>query len=107
MKYGMMTSAVVVAVLTLGIAGCGKQESAAPTAPPVAESALQQVESTTFSAVGYNEATRELSVVFRDGGETYVYANVPPAAYKEMMEADSVGGYFHANIKDNFEYTKE
>jgi hypothetical protein len=98
------------AVALIAVTGCGKKEATtAPEAAPAAamESALMDVDSTVFSKVGYDAAKRELTVVFREGGETYVYANVPAAAYKEMTEAPSMGTYYHENIKDNFEHTKQ
>lgn len=98
------------AVALMTLTGCGKQETTtAPEAAPAAEmpSMLMDVESTVFSQVGYDAATRELTVVFRDGNETYVYADVPAATFEEMKTAESMGTYFHDNIKDNFQGTKQ
>lgn len=89
----------VVAVAVLMVAGCGQQESAQPM--------LDEVESTTFSHVGYDPAAQELTVVFRDGGETYVYQGITADIYQGLLSAESYGTYYHENIRDKFEYEKE
>jgi len=39
-------------------------------------------------------------------GAVYQYFDVPDAVYQELMRADSKGTFFHANIKNNYRYTK-
>ena len=60
---------------------------------------LTVVESSMIHAVGYSAKTRELEVVF-NSGRTYVYEDVPPKIYKELMAAGSKGQYMRAEIID-------
>ena len=60
---------------------------------------LKVVESSMIHAVGYNSKTRELEVVF-NSGRTYIYEDVPPKIYKELMAAESKGQYMRAEIID-------
>ncbi len=88
--------ALVLAVLLMGMmTGCAEQ----PTA-------LVEIDSTMFSHVGYNPASQDLTVVFRDAGETYVYHNVPAEVHTGLVTAESAGRYFHTNIRDTYEYTR-
>lgn len=61
----------------------------------------QSVTSSNLKAVGYDEATKTLEVEFKNGS-TYQYDDVPQAEYEAMMDAESVGRYFLANIKDRY-----
>lgn len=55
------------------------------------------VTSSNINAVGYDEESRELRIEFKDG--TYAYQDVDPSTAAELMEATSVGRYFHQNVK--------
>jgi len=91
-------------------AACGssEQKSAAPEAPAVtAEAIMLEVSSTTFSKIGYDPASQELTVVFRDGGETYTYSGIPAVLFEDMRSAESVGSFYHANIKGKFSETRK
>jgi hypothetical protein len=92
---------VAIAVAAVGLwTGCG-QQSAAP-----AGSSLQAVESSVLSQVGYDAAAQELTVVFRDGGETYVYKGVSQDLYEGLVSADSIGGFYYANIRDKYTFDR-
>ena len=60
---------------------------------------LTTVESSMIHAVGYDRKTRTLEVIF-NSGQTYVYEEVPPKVYKELMEAESKGRYMRDAIID-------
>lgn len=60
---------------------------------------LTVVESSMVHAIGYDSKTRTLEVVF-NSGRTYVYEDVPPKIYKELMAAESKGQYMRAEIID-------
>jgi hypothetical protein len=60
---------------------------------------LTTVESSMIHAVGYDAKTRTLEVIFTSGG-TYIYDNVPPKVYKELMAAESKGRYMKNEIID-------
>lgn len=65
----------------------------------------QSVESSNLASVGYNEEKQILEVEFKHGG-VYQYFDVPENVYKELMNADSHGKYFSANIRNDYEYQK-
>lgn len=53
---------------------------------------LVPVESSMVSAIGYDEATKELVAVFNSGA-IWHYRGVPKKVYKELLASDSKGGY--------------
>ena len=64
------------------------------------------VASSLIKAVGYDPETQELSVEFHKG-DTYVYRGVPQLVYDAMKDAPSVGHFFLANVKKQYECIKE
>jgi hypothetical protein len=66
---------------------------------------MQSVSSSNLSAVGYDEETKTLRVLFRTG-LTYEYSGVSPKVYDQLLAAESIGQYFHANIRSDFPYSK-
>lgn len=66
---------------------------------------MQSVSSSNLTAVGYDEESKTLRVTFRSG-PTYEYKGVPKRTYEELMSADSLGSYFHSNIRSDFPYSK-
>lgn len=65
----------------------------------------QSVESSNLASVGYDTKSQVLEVEFKHGG-VYQYFDVPENVYEDLMNADSHGKYFVANIKNNYEYLK-
>lgn len=63
------------------------------------------VKSSNVDKVGYDEATKTLGVVFKNGG-AYHYADVPKSVYDALLAADSVGAYIHAHVKGRFSHSK-
>ena len=61
--------------------------------------------SSQVKAHGYDAATRPLAVEYKSG-ETYHYADVPPATYDAMKAAESVGKFIGASIKNVHKFTK-
>ena len=51
------------------------------------------VRSSALDAVGFDRERSELHVRFPDGG-TYVYSDVPEQVHRELLEAESKGGFF-------------
>lgn len=97
-NIGTCALVTVAVVATLLVAGCGQPE----TAPPV----VQEVESTLFSQVGYDAASQELTVVFRESGDAYVYKGVSAELHQNLVTANSVGGFYHENIRGQFDYDR-
>ncbi len=59
------------------------------------------VESSSVRAVGYDPATFELEVEFRNG-RSYRYQQVPVAAYRLLLQAPSIGEFVNEQIKPRF-----
>ncbi len=63
--------------------------------------AMVPVKSSNIKAVGYDADTRMLTVEFGSGAQ-HTYADVPPETHQALMDAESVGKFFHANIRSAF-----
>jgi len=59
------------------------------------------VDSSSVTSVGYDPATFELEVEFRNG-RTYRYQQVPIAAYRLLLRAPSIGEFVNKQIKPRF-----
>ena len=57
----------------------------------------QQLSSSMITRATYDPETETLSVQFTSG-RVYDYPDVPISVYMGLLEADSPGRYFHANI---------
>ena len=57
------------------------------------------VASTLISHIGYADST--LRIWFKSG-DTFDYEGVPEHVFDEMRDSDSVGKYFHANVKGKY-----
>jgi hypothetical protein len=65
----------------------------------------QQVESSNLASIGYDLENQILEVEFKHGG-IYQYFEVPENIFEELMNADSHGVYFSANIRNEYEFSK-
>ena len=65
----------------------------------------QSVESSNLASIGYDIENEILEVEFKHGG-VYQYFDVPVNVYEELMNADSHGVYFSANIRNDYEFQK-
>ena len=65
----------------------------------------QAVESSNIASIGYDEKNQILEIEFNHGG-VYLYMDVPLDIYETLMDADSHGKYFSANIRNDYEYVK-
>ena len=57
----------------------------------------QSVRSSSLESVGFDPATNQLEIEFREGG-VYRYA-VPRRIHAELMAADSLGAFFARRIR--------
>lgn len=57
--------------------------------------------SSNIARLGYDAASKTLAVQFRSGTRWH-YHDVPEKTYRAISNADSVGGYFAAHIRDTF-----
>jgi len=60
------------------------------------------VDSSSVSSIGYDSATFELEVEYRNG-RCYRYLQVPVAAYRLLLRAPSIGEFLNKQIKPRFE----
>ncbi len=63
------------------------------------------VSSSNLSSVGYDPESLTLEIEFNHGG-IYQYYEVPDHIHDELMGADSLGSYFHHNIKGVYSFGK-
>jgi hypothetical protein len=63
------------------------------------------VTSSNISEIGHDPATKTLEVKFRNGG-VFRYHDVDAAKHAALMQAESVGKHFHANIKNAHKFSK-
>ncbi len=54
----------------------------------------------------YDAKRAELTIVFQTGRQ-YIYSEVPPEVYQRMQQAESLGEYFNANVKDHYPFRKK
>jgi len=64
------------------------------------------VTSSNVAAIAYNRDDQILWVEFK-AGNRYQYFDVPEHIFENCLSAGSVGGYFNANIKNQFRYARE
>ena len=65
-----------------------------------------KVGSSHIDLVSYSEKLKVLSIKFKSGLFIYEYFDVPEQTYKDFLEAESKGKFFHKNIKNNFDFIK-
>ena len=63
------------------------------------------VNSRNLASVGYDLDSMTLEVEFLDG-RVYQYFDVPEFEYRSLMQADSHGTYFNANVRNTYRYTR-
>lgn len=63
------------------------------------------VSSSDLSAVGYDSASKTLTIEFNSGG-LYEYYGVPQGIYEGLMSASSKGKFFHRFIRDSYDTYK-
>ncbi len=66
---------------------------------------MQPVESSNLAAAGYDQDKEVLYIEFKNGN-VYEYSNVPFDVYTGLMDADSLGSYFHRHIRTAYDYRK-
>ena len=64
-----------------------------------------QVESSNIAEIAFDEEKEALFVKFKND-TVYEYSEVPYYVFEEMLSADSVGSYFHKNVRSSYEFSK-
>jgi len=62
-----------------------------------------QLQSKTLASALYHPRRRQLELKFRSG-KRYLYFQVPPQCYRELLRADSKGAYFNRSIRNRFPF---
>lgn len=63
------------------------------------------VSSSMMQSVGYDSNSQTLEIEF-NSGSVYDYLGVPQGEFDAMMNSDSQGKYFNANIRGRYPETK-
>lgn len=63
----------------------------------------QEVLSSQFKKVKYNSEDKTLVITFKNNKQ-YLYLDVPLEIFKDLMESESLGKFFIANIKNSFSF---
>jgi KTSC domain len=61
------------------------------------------LDSSSLAWAQYDPALRRLEVEFRNG-ERYLYFQVPPHLYQNLLDADSKGAFFNRRIRNCFAF---
>ena len=59
-----------------------------------------KVDSSNISKVGYDKESQTLEIHFK-AGTIYQYHPVPESIHLALISADSIGGYFYKNIRND------
>ena len=62
---------------------------------------MQPVTSSAISHIGYDSATRVLTVRYKQGGE-HEYAGVPSHVHAALMRAGSIGAFVNSHVKGKY-----
>lgn len=64
---------------------------------------MRNVASSNIAAIGHSND--KLHIRFRNGGR-YVYDDVPRETFEQAVEAKSLGGFVHENVKGKYAHTR-
>jgi hypothetical protein len=60
---------------------------------------FNSVKSSQIKEIAFDEPTETLYVKFKNGEKVYSYTPVKKETHTELMSTESVGKYYHANIR--------
>ena len=61
------------------------------------------VRSSAIRKIGYEAETSRMYIDFEDSDPYYTYCRVPEHVFQSFVNARSVGRFYHAQIKDNYD----
>jgi len=64
----------------------------------------QPVESSNIISIGYDGVTKTLEIEFKKNGAIFQYSDVPQVVHQELINAFSIGKYFHTRIKKEYPF---
>ena len=59
------------------------------------------VKSRILRSVGYDDTGKNLEIEFQNG-LVYLFSDVPPKVYKDLMSSDMIGKYFTDKVRTKF-----
>jgi len=65
--------------------------------------ARRSLDSTSLAWAQYDPMLRRLEIEFRNG-ERYLYFQVPPRRYQDLLDSDSKGAFFNHHIRNCFAF---
>jgi len=69
---------------------------------------MEKVDSSNIDSIGRDPETGTVAIAFKNkAGEvtgTYNYSGIPEETFEKMRASDSIGQFFHQNIKGNAAY---
>ncbi|MEO6871231.1 MAG: KTSC domain-containing protein [Chthoniobacterales bacterium] len=65
----------------------------------------QPVVSSNVASVGYSRSRRALEIEFTRGA-VYRFMDVPRSVYRELLAADSKGGFIAEHIRDHYRFVR-
>ena len=63
------------------------------------------VKSSNIAAIGHDPSTKTMAVQFKGSG-IYHFRDVPAELFDKMLNSESVGKFFHSNIRGKFDSEK-
>jgi len=72
----------------------------------VKSSNIEQVGFEEGEQISFNQKPVNILRIIFTSGITYDFYNVPKDIYEGLIDAHSIGEYFHQNIKNRFDYEK-
>lgn len=66
---------------------------------------MQNVDSTSISAIGYDEDSETLQIEFKHGS-SYQYFDVPAQLYDGLIQASSIGQFLNSQVKGHYRYSR-
>ena len=63
---------------------------------------MTPVESSLLNKVGYDPEAQTLVIQMNNSSDRYVYSDVPPAVFKNLMDAPSKGSFYVKKIKGQY-----
>ena len=66
---------------------------------------MKPVESSNIWSIGYDAEQNCMEIEFHDG-RVYRYDCVPPEIHDGLVEAESIGQFFHGNVRDKYRSTR-
>ena len=62
---------------------------------------MVRVVSSAIAAIGYDEPTQRMTILFRSG-RTYSFCRVPASVHQRLMASGSKGRFYNDHIKDRY-----